>query len=102
MVANASRCPGRRSQPAALVGRPDGLRAENVADQAELCLHVSGGNRDARPGGHAESAVITGSHDWTRLAVTAEVPGDADHIRFDFTLMGPGQVELRNAELTRG
>jgi RNA polymerase sigma-70 factor, ECF subfamily len=77
------------------------VRAENVADHAELCLHVAGGNRDARPGVHAETPVITGSHDWTRLTVTAEVPGDAEHIRFDFTLMGPGRVELRNVELTR-
>ena len=77
------------------------VRAENVADQAGLCLHVAGGNRGGRQGGHAESPIITGSSDWTRLTVTARVPDDADHIRFDFTLMGPGQVELRNVELTR-
>ena len=67
------------------------VRAENVADHAQLCLHAGGGRGDGGDGGHAESPVITGSRDWTRLAVTARVPDDAEHLRFDFTLMGPGR-----------
>jgi hypothetical protein len=30
-----------------------------------------------------------------------QVPGDAELIRFGLTLDGPGQVALRNAQLTR-
>ena len=38
---------------------------------------------------------------WTRHEVTAAVPEDADLIRFGITLAGPGQVGLRDPELTR-
>jgi hypothetical protein len=44
---------------------------------------------------------IAGSYDWTRHQVTAQVPGDAELIRFGLTLTGPGQVALRNVELSR-
>lgn len=33
--------------------------------------------------------------------ITAQVPEDAELIRLGLTLTGPGQVALRNTELTR-
>ena len=44
---------------------------------------------------------ITGSSDWTRYQITAQVPADADFMGFELTLTGPGQVRLRRVELTR-
>jgi hypothetical protein len=44
---------------------------------------------------------ITGSSDWTRYQITAQVPADADTMGFELTLAGPGQVRLRHVELTR-
>jgi RNA polymerase sigma factor (sigma-70 family) len=47
------------------------------------------------------STTITGSSDWTRYEVAAQVPADAGHIGFELTLTGPGTVRLRHVELTR-
>jgi hypothetical protein len=44
---------------------------------------------------------ITGSSDWTRYQITAQVPADADFMGFELTLTGAGQVRLRHVELTR-
>ena len=53
--------------------------------------------RDRRDSGKT----ITGSSDWTRYQITAQVPADADFMGFELTLAGPGQVRLRHVELTR-
>jgi hypothetical protein len=53
--------------------------------------------RDSQRQGHA----ITGSQDWTRYEVAAQVPAGAEQVEFDLTLAGPGQIGLRNVELTR-
>ena len=68
-----------------------------MADQAELWLHIV--TKDPCPEGRSSDSdwrgeTITGSHDWTRHEVTAQVPGDAELIRFGLTLTGPGQVGL--------
>jgi RNA polymerase sigma-70 factor (ECF subfamily) len=96
------------------------VRGEDVADHAELSLRIVTKTEDGsrEPDGHAASGqepgpprrtrrdskrhgqAITGGHDWTRYEVTANVPGDAEHMGFDLTLTGPGQVALRNVELT--
>jgi len=47
------------------------------------------------------SQTITGSSDWTRYQITAQVPADADTMGIEFTLAGPGTVRLRHVELTR-
>lgn len=73
------------------------VRAENVAGQAELWLQVVTRDRSLDMHGRA----FAGSQDWTRHEVTAQVPAEAELIRFGLTLTGPGQVGLRNAELTR-
>ncbi len=102
------------------------VRGEDVADHAELSLAIvsraagRGQERDghANPGGgprpglfpqrrqatrdvqrHGET--ITGSTDWTRYEVAAQVPDEAEHIEFDLTLAGTGLVGLRHVELTR-
>ena len=36
---------------------------------------------------------------WTRHEVSARVPGDTDALVFGIFLAGPGQIDLRNAEL---
>ena len=72
-------------------------RAEDLAGRATLWLRTVTQER----GGHGHHQAITGNHDWTRHEVTAQVPGDAELIQFGLTLTGPGQVGLRNVELTR-
>jgi RNA polymerase sigma-70 factor (ECF subfamily) len=47
------------------------------------------------------SKTITGSSDWTRYDITAQVPADAEHMGFELTLDGPGKVGLRHVELIR-
>ena len=71
--------------------------AEDVAGRATLWLRTV----TLEHGGHGHHQAVTGSHDWTRHEVTAQVPGDAELIQFGLTLTGPGQVGLRNVELTR-
>ena len=75
------------------------LRAEDVAGHAELFLFVV--TPDRRQGLDAIGPAITDSGDWERHQVTAQVPGDAELIRFGLTLTGPGQVSLRDVRLTR-
>jgi hypothetical protein len=72
------------------------VRAEDVAGQARLWLRTVAGGR-----GHGHNRGLPGSDDWTRHDVTAQAPADAELIQFGFTLTGPGQVRLRNVELTR-
>ncbi|MGH3287780.1 MAG: hypothetical protein ACRDPD_24295, partial [Streptosporangiaceae bacterium] len=49
--------------------------------------------------GPAGFAPVTGTRDWTRHEVTAQVPADAISIIFGVFLNGPGQIELRNPQL---
>jgi len=44
-------------------------------------------------------AFATGTGDWTRHEVTAQIPPDANYIFFGVFLNGPGQIELRNPQL---
>ena len=80
------------------------LRATGVADRAGLLLRVTT-NRPA-PRQPAEQdpanhfAFATGTGDWTRHEVTAQIPPDANYIFFGVFLNGRGQIELRNPELT--
>lgn len=95
------------------------VSARDVAGHAELSLftiaHTEDRSRDRAvfpaPPGHQPVAVrrdrrdsgktITGSSDWTRYQITAQVPADADFMGFELTLAGPGKVRLRHVELTR-
>jgi hypothetical protein len=79
------------------------LRTEDVADRAGL--HLMTGPplvpAPARRTPHRRTTVtVTGSQDWARHEVTADVPGDAGIVGFGFFLNGRGLVELRNAQLT--
>jgi RNA polymerase sigma-70 factor, ECF subfamily len=97
------------------------VRAQDVADHAELSLHIVGKPEDpgededehAAAGHHPPSVqrvrrdqqrhghTITGSQDWTSYEITAQVPAHAEQVDFDLTLTGPGRVGLRNVKLTR-
>jgi len=91
------------------------VRARGVAGHAELHLAVVGqadGGPAAPPPGpgsvqRVERArqqygqAITGSQDWTSYELTAEVPAGAEQVEYELTLTGPGEVGLRNVELTR-
>jgi hypothetical protein len=86
------------------------LRTEDVADRAGLHLMAGppAGPATARQSPPRRTTVtVTGSQDWARHEVTADVPGDAGIVGFGFFLIGfflvgRGLVELRNAELTSG
>ena len=79
------------------------LRATDVVDRAGLVLRITS-NRPA-PRQPAEQdpanhfAFATGTGDWTRHEVTAQVPPDANYIFFGVFLRGRGQIELRNSQL---
>jgi hypothetical protein len=91
------------------------VRARGVADHAELHLAVvgqaDGGPAIPLPGPGSVQRVerarqqygqaITGSQDWTCYELTAEVPAGAVQVESELTLTGPGEVGLRNVELTR-
>ena len=80
------------------------LRTTDVADRAGLVLRIPRqGRRPAPPDPWHDPenyfALVTGTRDWTRHEVTAQVPADAISIIFGFFLNGRGQIELRNPQL---
>jgi RNA polymerase sigma factor (sigma-70 family) len=87
------------------------LRTADLAGQSGLFLrvvperqppppHVTARGASADPDNHF--AAITGSSDWTRHEVTAQMPDDTAIIVFGVFLTGRGRASLRNAELTSG
>ena len=79
------------------------LRPTGVAGRAGLVLRVTS-NRptppqpaDQDPANHF--AFVTGTGDWARHEVTAQIPPDANYIFFGVFLNGRGQIELRNPQL---
>jgi len=80
------------------------LRSTDVADRAGLVLRIiREGRQPAGPDPWHDPAnhfaVATGTRDWARHEVTAQVPADAISIIFGVFLNGRGQIELRNPEL---
>ena len=80
------------------------LRTTDVADRAGLVLRIPRqGRRPAPPDPWHDPenhfAPVTGTRDWTRHEVTAQVPADAISIIFGVFLNGRGQIELRNPQL---
>jgi len=80
------------------------LRATSVADRAGLVLRIPRqGRRPSPPDPWHDPenhfASVTGTRDWTRHEVTAQVPADAISIIFGVFLNGRGQIELRNPHL---
>jgi hypothetical protein len=80
------------------------LRTTDVADRAGLVLRIPRqGRRPAPPDPWHDPenhfAPATGTRDWTRHEVTAQVPDDAISIIFGVFLNGRGQVELRSPQL---
>ena len=80
------------------------LRTTSVADRAGLVLRIPRqGRRPSPPDPWHDPenhfAPVTGTRDWTRHEVTAQVPADAISIIFGVFLNGRGQIELRNPHL---
>jgi hypothetical protein len=80
------------------------LRTTDVADRAGLVLRITRqGRRPAPPDPWHDPenhfAPVTGTRDWTRLEVTAQIPADAISIIFGVFLNGRGQIELRDPRL---
>jgi hypothetical protein len=80
------------------------LRTTDVADRAGLVLRIPRqGRRPAPPDPWHDPenhfAPVTGTSDWTRHEVTAQVPADAIAIIFGVFLNGRGQIELRHPRL---
>ncbi len=88
------------------------VRALDVAGHAELSLDVVG-QPEGGPAAPAHSPgpvqrvdrdrqehgqTITGSQDWTRYELAAQVPAGAEQVEFELTLEGPGEVGLRHVE----
>src|SRR5580692_7479982 len=79
------------------------LRTTDVTGRAGLLLRVTSNRPAPRqpplqdPANHF--AFVTGTGDWTRHEVTAQIPPDANYIFFGVFLTGRGQIELRNPEL---
>jgi RNA polymerase sigma factor (sigma-70 family) len=93
-------------------GRAVTFRAELRTAQADcragLALRVTSPRRsmppqavgpDPREDPATHIASATGTGEWTRYEVTAQVPADASLIRFGVFLNGGGQVEFRHPEL---
>jgi RNA polymerase sigma-70 factor (ECF subfamily) len=98
---------------------PDDYRGRTVTFRAELRTAEADGRaglalRAASPGQPrppqaaspdlredpaSHIASVTGTGAWTQYEVTAQVPADANLIRFGVFLNGRGQVELRNPQL---
>ena len=98
---------------------PDDYRGRTVTFRAELCTAEADGRaglalRAASPGrsmppqaaspdpredAGVHIASATGSGAWAQYEVTAQVPADANLIRFGVFLNGGGQVELRHPVL---
>lgn len=82
------------------------LRSTDVADRAGLVLRIPcQGRRPTPPDPWRDPenhfAPVTGTRDWTRHEVTAQVPADAISIIFGVYLNGRSQIELRNPALIR-
>ena len=84
------------------------LRTAKADGRAGLVLQVTGPSRstppqtaspDPRedPAGHIASATGTGA--WTQYEATAQIPADANLIRFGVFLNGGGQLEFRHPGL---
>jgi len=82
-----------------VVSRPDGHGPDPAlhAPPGDQPVPVQRVDRDRQ---HL-TETITGTRDWTTYQITVPVPADAEHMGFELTLAGPGQVWLRNVELAR-
>ena len=84
------------------------LRTTDVADRAGLVLRViregpptpqRAAGQDPRDDPANHFAFVTGTRDWARHQVTAQIPPDASLIIFGVFLNGRGQIALHNPEL---
>ncbi len=78
------------------------LRTENVVGKAELCLQILNAGWKNGPHRVEERVTAASDGDWSGEEISAQVPGNANVIRFGVALTGGGRVWLRNPELRRG
>jgi len=70
-----------------------GPLAEQAGLRLEVLKHWGGVRED-------HGVTVAGRCDWTRYEMRAQVPEDADIIRFGITLSGAGRIALRRPELS--
>jgi bifunctional DNase/RNase len=75
------------------------VRTAGVQERAGLYLRVIDPERK-RPPEERRQAVVEGSRNWSRLHAEAEVPEDSVFVLFGISLNGPGEVWVRDVELT--
>jgi hypothetical protein len=84
------------------------LRTAKAAARAGLALRAASSGRSTPPRAASPDpwedranhiAFATGTGEWTQYEVTAQVPADANLVRFGVFLNGGGQVEFRHPEL---
>jgi RNA polymerase sigma-70 factor (ECF subfamily) len=85
------------------------LRTATADGRAGLALRAASPGRSTPPGAASPDpwedpanhiAFATGTSAWAQYEVAAQIPADANTIRFGVFLNGSGQVELRHPELT--
>jgi RNA polymerase sigma-70 factor (ECF subfamily) len=82
----------------------------DAASRAGLFLRVVSGQHVRQPlteraaVNDPDNTIVTipADRDWTSHQVTARVPDDTNTVVFGVFLAGPGRIEMRNTELTRG
>jgi hypothetical protein len=62
-------------------------------------VETTGAAALANPANHIVTVEDRG--DWTTRQVAAQIPADTDTIVFGVFLAGPGQIQLRDPQLTR-
>jgi RNA polymerase sigma factor (sigma-70 family) len=76
------------------------VKTADVRQQAGLYLRVIDPDRSKRPEDR-QQATLRGTHDWTHEQVEADVGDGGVFVLFGISLTGPGQVQMRNVELSR-
>jgi hypothetical protein len=75
------------------------IRTDLLTEQAGLRLEIIRHWWRAGQPREDHGLTISGSHPWTRYEITAQIPADADLIRFGIALTGAGEIALRNPGL---
>jgi len=75
------------------------IRADPLTGQAGLRLEILRNWWRVGRAREDHGLTIAGRRAWTRYEITAQIPADADLIRFGIGLAGPGRIALRNPDL---
>jgi hypothetical protein len=75
------------------------IHADPLTEQAGLRLEIIRNWWRAGRAREDHGLTISGHRPWTRYEITAQIPADADQIRFGIALTGSGRIALRNPDL---